>query len=87
MACIKHHLCEVDQGILNQVPHGILWVKKIIHENKQETFKSKLFITLKNSIASNLEVEKSVYRNFKEKFLTCMMNLTISMSFFSLEIS
>lgn len=58
-----------------------------MHENKQETFKSKLFITLKNIIASNLEVEKSVYRNFKEKFLTCMMNLTISMSFFSLEIS
>lgn len=67
MACIKHHLCEVDQGILNQVPHGILWVKKIIHENKQETFKSKLFITLKNIIASNLEVMKKVFIEISKK--------------------
>lgn len=47
---------------------------------------SKLFIILKNIIVLNLEVEKSVYRNFKEKFLICMMNLIIFMSFFSLEI-
>lgn len=61
-------------------------MKKIIYENKREIFKSKLFIILKNIIVLNLEVEKSVYRNFKEKFLICMMNLIIFMSFFSLEI-